>query len=117
NDKKVYLSRSGITLEFDDKKKAVKLATPGGQSLVLDDNAGSVVLKDKNGNTITMDNDGIALASSKKAVKVEAKTDLKAKGMNVEFDAQTGFKAKSQAQAEVSTGGKLTLKGSIVMIN
>jgi hypothetical protein len=95
----------------------VTLATPGGQSLVLDDDAGSVVLKDKNGNTFTMDKDGISLASSKKAVKVEAKTDFKAKGMNVEFDAQTGFKAKSQAQAEVSTSGKLTLKGSIVMIN
>ena len=117
NDKKVYLSRSGITLEFDDKKKAVTLATPGGQSLVLDDDAGSVVLKDKNGNTLTLDADGIKLASSKKAVKVEAKTDFKAKGMNVEFDAQTGFKAKSQTQAEVSTSGKLTLKGSIVMIN
>jgi len=117
NDKKVYLSRSGITLEFDDKKKAVTLATPGGQSLVLDDDAGSVVLKDKNGNTLTLNADGIKLASSKKAVNVEAKTDLKAKAMNVEFDAQTGFKAKSQAQAEVSTSGKLTLKGSIVMIN
>ena len=117
NDKKVYLSRSGITLEFDDKKKAVTLATPGGQSLVMDDDAGSVVLKDKNGNTVTLDSNGIKLASSKKAVNVEAKTDFKAKGMNVEFDAQTGFKAKSQAQAEVSTSGKLTLKGSIVMIN
>jgi Rhs element Vgr protein len=117
NDVKVYVSRSGIKLEFDDKKKAVTLATPGGQSLVLDDDAGSVVLKDKNGNTVTLNADGIKLASSKKAVKVEAKTDFKAKGKNVEFDAQTGFKAKSQAQAEVSTSGKLTLKGSIVMIN
>ncbi|MFO1418197.1 MAG: type VI secretion system tip protein VgrG [Methylotetracoccus sp.] len=117
NDKKAYHSRSGIQLEFDDKKKAVTIATPGGQSLVIDDEAGSIVLTDKNGNTLTLGADGIKLASSQKAVEIEAKKDFKAKGMNVEFDAQTGFKAKSQAQAEVSTSGKLTLKGSIVMIN
>jgi uncharacterized protein involved in type VI secretion and phage assembly len=117
NDKKVYKSRSGITLEFDDKKKAVTLATPGGQSLVLDDDAGSVVLKDKNGNTLTLDADGIKLASSKKAVNVEAKTDFKAKGMKVEMEAQTSLTAKGSASAEVSSSGNLTLKGSVVMIN
>lgn len=117
NDKKAYHSRSGIQLEFDDKKKAVTLATPGGQSLVIDDEAGSIVITDKNGNALTLGADGIKLASSKNAVEIEAKKDFKAKGMNIEFDAQTGFKAKSQAQAEVSTSGKLTLKGSIVMIN
>ncbi len=117
NDKKVYLSRSGITLEFDDKKKSVKLATPGGQSLVLDDDAGSVVLKDKNGNTITMDKNGIALAASQKAVQISGETEFTAKAKKVGIESQTTLTVKAAAKAEVSSSGNLTLKGSIVMIN
>jgi uncharacterized protein involved in type VI secretion and phage assembly len=116
NDKKGYRSREGIELLFDDKKKLVKLATPGGNSLVLDDEAGSVVLTDKTGNTLTMDSKGITL-KSKKAVKLVAETDLEAKGMKVNLEAQTGFTAKGSATAEVSSTGSLTLKGSVVMIN
>lgn len=116
NDEKAYVSREGVALRFDDKKKAVVLETPGNNRLTLNDDDGAVVLEDQNGNKIRMDKDGITL-ESKKAVSIKAQTDLKAEAGKVEFKAQTGFTAKAQAQAEVSSSGSLTLKGGIVMIN
>lgn len=117
NHAKVYVSKSGIALRFDDEKKSVTLETPGKNKLVLNDDDGGIVLEDQNGNRIRMDKDGITIESAKKAVNIKAKTDLKSEAMNVEFKAQTGFKANANAQAEVKSNGQLTLKGSIVMIN
>jgi Rhs element Vgr protein len=116
NDKKVFVSRSGIALRFDDKKKSVTIETPGGRQLVLDDDAGSIVLKDKKGNSITLDDKGIALNSVDK-ITLTAKTDLKADAMKAEIKASVGFKAEGKAQAEISSSGALTVKGSVVMIN
>jgi Rhs element Vgr protein len=117
NHVKAYVSRSGIALRFDDEKKSVTLDTPGKNKLVLNDDEGGIVLEDQNGNRIRMDQDGITLESARKAINIKAKTDLKSEAMNVEFKAQTGFKANANAQAEVKSSGPLTLKGSIVMIN
>jgi Rhs element Vgr protein len=118
NDAKVYVSRKGIALRFDDKKKSVILETPGENRLVLDDDAGSIVLENKkNGNKITLDSKGIKFESTKAAVEVEAKTDFKTKAMKMEMEAQTTLTAKASAKAEVSSSGNLTLKGSVVMIN
>lgn len=116
NDQKGYVSRSGITLRFDDKDKIVVLETPGGNRITLSDKDGSLVLEDKNGNKLAMDKDGIALTSVK-AVSVKAKTDLKAEAGNVEMKASIGLKVKGTSQAEISSSGALTVKGAMVMIN
>jgi Rhs element Vgr protein len=117
NDAKVYVSRSGIALRFDDKKKSVTLETPGKNRLILSDDTGGITLEDQNGNRITLDDKGITLESTRKDVILKAKTDLKSEAMGMEFKAQTAFKASANAQAEVKSSGQLTLKGSIVMIN
>lgn len=116
NDAKVYVSRAGIALRFDDKKKAVTLETPGGNKVVLSDDDKGLLLEDQNGNSIRLDKDGITLQSAK-AVTFKAKTDFTAEANKVEFKAQAGFTAKGQSQAEVSSSGSLTLKGGMVMIN
>lgn len=117
NNVKAYVSRQGITLRFDDKAKSVTLETPGKNRLVLSDDAGGIVLEDQNGNRITLDQDGITLESAKKAVRIQAKTELAAEATKMAFKAQTSFTAKAQASAELSSSGKLTLNGAIVMIN
>lgn len=116
NHKKGYVSRSKIALRFDDKDKVAILETPGGNSLTLSDKDGSIVLKDKNGNSITMSDKGIVI-DSKKDVKLKAKSDLKADAANAEIKASIGAKVKGGSKAEISSGGSLTVKGSMVMIN
>lgn len=116
NDEKAYVSREGLALRFNDKKKSVTIETPGKNRLMLDDDQGGIVLEDQNGNKIRMDKDGISFKSAK-VFAVQAKTDLTAEAMKVVIEAQTGFTAKAQAQAEVSASGSLTLKGGVVMIN
>jgi Rhs element Vgr protein len=117
NDEKGYVSRSKVALRFDDKKKVAILETPGGNRLILSDEDGGVMIEDQNGNSIVLNKDGIALTSDKKAVKIKAKSDLKAEATNAEIKATSGAKVNGGSQAEISSSGKLTVKGSMVMIN
>jgi len=117
NDEKVYVSRSKVALRIDDKKKVAILETPGGNRLTLSDDDGGIKLEDQNGNSIVMNKDGIALTSDKKAVTIKAKSDLKAEAMNAEIKATSGATVKGSSKAEISSSGKLTVKGSMVMIN
>ena len=117
NDEKGYVSRSKIALRFDDKKKVAILETPGGNRLTLSDDAGGIVIADQNGNSITLDGEGITLASDKKAVTVKAKTELKAEALKATITAKSSATIEGQGTAKVSSGGSLTLKGSMVMIN
>ncbi|UJB19630.1 MULTISPECIES: type VI secretion system tip protein VgrG [Lysobacter] len=117
NHQKAYVSRSGLTLEFDDDKKAITLKTPGNNRIVLSDEDGGITLEDQSGNKLVLGKDGVVIESPNKAVAVTAKTKLEAKGNKIAFEAQTTLEAKAQGAAEVSSSGNLTLKGSMVMIN
>lgn len=117
NNQKAYVSRSGLTLKFDDDKKALTLETPGGNRIVLSDDDGGITIEDQNGNRLVLGKDGVVIESAKKAVTVTAKTQWEAKGNTIAFEAQTSLEAKAQGKAEVSSSGNLTLKGSMVMIN
>ena len=117
NDEKGYVSRSKVALRFDDKKKVAILETPGGNRLTLSDDDGGIKLEDSNGNTIVMNKDGIALTSGKKAVTVKANSDFKVEAKNAEIKATSGATVKGTSKAEISSGGQLTVKGSMVMIN
>jgi len=116
NDQKGYVSRSGIALTFDDNKKSVVVATPGGNRLTLSDNDGGVTLEDQNGNSLKLSSDGITLKSAK-ALSLKAQSDLTAEGLNVNIKATAGLTAKGTSTAEISSSGSLTVKGSVVMIN
>jgi len=116
NHQKTYVSRSGITLLFDDDQAVVSLATPGGNTLTLTDADGGIKLEDQNGNTLTMNSDGIELSSAQ-ALSLIAGTDLTGEGVNTEFTASAEFKAEGSASAAVSSSGMLTIEGSLVQIN
>lgn len=117
NHQKAYVSRSGLTLEFDDDKKSITLKTPGNNRIVLSDEDGGITLEDQNGNKLVLGKDGVVIESPKNGVAVTAKTNLEAKGNKIAFESQTTLEAKAQGMAEVSSSGNLTLKGSMVMIN
>ncbi len=75
NNLKTILSRTGIRITMDDTSGAVKLRleTPGGHSVVLDDGQLSVTVEDSNGNSMKMETSGITITASSK-ITVNAST-------------------------------------------
>lgn len=129
---KSLVTKAKLKLTFDDEKKAVKIETPGGNSVTISDDAKSIEIKDQNSNTVKLTSSGIDISSGKdinlKAtgnltlsatgkVSIEAKQDVAVAGMNVKNTAQVGFSAKGNATAELSASGQTTVKGAMVMIN
>ncbi|TRZ75730.1 MAG: type VI secretion system tip protein VgrG [Bacteroidetes bacterium] len=116
NNEKMYQSRSGMKLHFDDDKKIILIETPAGKKVTLDEDAGELKMMDENGNKIVMSSDGILIQSDGK-IEIKAQQDVKVEGLNVEQKASASFKAEGSASAEVSASGSLTLKGAMVQIN
>lgn len=82
NDVKTILSRQGVRITLDDTDGAVKLRleTPGGNSIVLDDGALSIVAQDSNGNSVKLESQGITVTASAK-ITVNASTAEISAGM------------------------------------
>ena len=116
NHLKGYVSRSGITLGFDDEKVAVVVETPAGNSLVLSEDAKTASLTDQHGNKVVLDDAGITLESSKDLV-LKASGNLSLTGTQVEVAAQSTLKVEGQASVGINSSGTLTVKGSLVQIN
>ena len=116
NDLKGYVSRSKLKLTFDDDKLVVVVETPAGNRLTLSEDGKKVSLEDQNGSTVTLDDGGITLTSAKD-ITLKASGDVTVEGTNVEFKAQSNFKAEGQSGADLKSSGTLTLKGSLVQIN
>ena len=116
NNEKMYQSRAGMKLHFDDDKKIILIETPAGKKVTLDEDAGELKMMDENGNKIVMNSDGILIQSDGK-IEIKAQQDVKVEGLNVEQKASASFKAEGSASAEVKASGSLTLKGATVMIN
>jgi uncharacterized protein involved in type VI secretion and phage assembly len=82
NNLKTILSRQGIRMTMDDTIGAVKLRleTPGGHSIVLDDGQLSITVEDMSGNSMTMQPSGITITAAAQ-VKVNAATVEVSAGM------------------------------------
>ncbi|WP_300056539.1 type VI secretion system tip protein VgrG [uncultured Roseobacter sp.] len=121
---KQIVTKEKMKLIFDDEKKIITVETPGGHSVVMDDDATSITLTDSTGNKIEMASGGISMTSpgditlsADGAISISATTDATLTGMNVTAEADTAFTGKGGATAEVSASGQTTVKGGIVMIN
>lgn len=114
NHRKGYVSREKLQLIFDDEKKAIFLATPGGNKLTLSEEDQGITLEDQNGNKIKLDSNGITIESSQ-ALTLKAAATIKIEGANVEITAQSAFKAAGNASAELS-GASTTVKGSATTV-
>jgi Rhs element Vgr protein len=124
NDLKGYVSREKLVLTFDDAKKAITIGTPAGNSITLSEDAQSIVIQDQNNNKLTLDSNGITIESAKDLVFKTSAGDVKQSGTNIEFTAQSSFKASGAATAEISgaqtkiNGDAMTvIKGGLVQIN
>lgn len=116
NHEKGYVSRSEMKLIFNDDKNTVTLETPNGNSFLFSDDEGSITFTDENGNEILMNSDGISLTSAAD-INLTASGDVNIEGTNISPKASAEFKAEGSSSAEVSSGGTMTVKGSLVQIN
>lgn len=132
NNTKALVTRSKLTIEFDEEKKVITIVTPGRNSITLSDDAKSITLQDQTGNKVTLSPDGVAIDSPKDIVltaqgkitleatgdiAVTSQADLKQNAMNIAATATAGFTAKGSSSAELSASGQTTVKGATVMIN
>ncbi len=133
NSIKAIVSKSGITLAFDDENKVLTLETPQKNTAVLSDQDKKITLKDQNGNCIEMSESGITIKSDKditveatqnltlkgdQGVTIEsAGGDVQIKGLNIKHTAEMEFSAEGSMTASLQGGAETTIKGAMVMIN
>lgn len=126
------MTKSGISIKFDDEDKILTINTPAGNQWVMNDKDKMIEVEDMNGNKLTMNDSGISMESPKDIkisakgkisldamgeIGISSKADIKSAGMNINHEAQVGFIAKGNASAELSASGQTTVKGAMVMIN
>ncbi|MCP3100285.1 type VI secretion system tip protein VgrG [Myxococcus sp. K15C18031901] len=132
NTRKAVVTRSKLELSFDDEKKVVSIKTPGGHLLELDDTSGAITLKDSTGNSLVLGKSGVTLDSASNLkvsakgnvsvaaggnLSLEATGNVTVKGVQVAHTASMKFSASGSAQAELTSSGMLTVRGSMVKIN
>lgn len=133
NTLKAIVSKSGISVQFDDENKIWTVATPAKNTIIISDKDKQITIKDENQNSIVMSQSGIDL-SSQKSISISAQEnvtikgtqgvsiqstggDVAIKGMNIKENADMQYSAQGGQMAQVSGGMELTLKGAMVMIN
>ncbi len=108
NHLKGWITRSGMKLHFDDEIMVLTLATPAGNTLVMDESAQSIKLEDQNGNLFEMSSSGINIKSAT-ALKLEGATDGGLK-------AGTTLALEGSASAELKSAGVTKVGGATVQL-
>ncbi|MFZ0595378.1 MAG: type VI secretion system tip protein VgrG [Flavobacterium sp.] len=133
NSIKAIVSKSGISVQFDDENKIWTVETPNKNTIIISDKDKQITIKDENENSITMSSSGIDM-SSQKSISISAQEsvtikgtqgvtiessggDVQTKGLNIKETADMQYSAQGGQMAQVSGGMELTLKGAMVMIN
>jgi uncharacterized protein involved in type VI secretion and phage assembly len=103
NNLKVIKSRNGVVITLDDQQgqERIKLETPGGCALTLQDGPGSVTLEDSNGNSIKLETAGITVTASAK-VTVNASQVAVSAGMVTVDAGMSRFSGVVQADTVIT---------------
>jgi Rhs element Vgr protein len=109
---KSITTKSNLSMIWDDEKKSVKIATPAGNRIEIDEDAGKITITDKNRNLIEMSDSGITIE-----LKISAKKNIDIGGLDITQKAKGKFTAEGSAGAELKTSAIAVLKGSLVQIN
>ncbi|MDO7883969.1 phage baseplate assembly protein V [Hymenobacter cheonanensis] len=131
NNIKAIVTRSKLTLEFDEQKGGITLKTPKNNHLIISDTAAGIVLKDQQGNTITLSDNGIDLVSKSnititadesislgaKMVTINGSAAVGLKGLDISADATGILSLTSNAASTLSSTAETVVKGILVRIN
>lgn len=103
NNLKVIRSRNGVKITLDDTsgQEMLKLETPGGQSVTLQDGPGTITAEDSNGNSVTLESAGITVTASAK-VTIEASTVEVSAGMVTVNAGMSKFSGVVQADTVIT---------------
>lgn len=103
NNVKVLRSRNGVkvTLDDTDGQETLKLETPGGQTVTLEDGPGVIELVDSSGNSVKLETSGITVTASTK-VTVNASTVEISAGMVTVNAGMSKFSGVVQADTVIS---------------
>lgn len=107
NDTKMMRTRCGHKVTFFDKQgqESIKIETPGGRQIFLDDTSGSgkILIDDGSGqNKITID-------TTQNSLAIESGMSLKIKSQKIDIEAGASMTIKAT--------GTLTIQGALVKIN
>lgn len=110
----------GAILIQDENQNKIQLNQDG----IALESGKDITVKDANNNMVKLSADGIALESGKDitikatgGVTIQATSDLKLEGMNIQLSANANFKASGNAGVDLSSSAITTIKGSLVNIN
>lgn len=96
-------SKNGVVITMDDQQgqETLKMETPGGQKITLQDGPGTIVVEDSNGNSIKLESAGITVNSSAK-VTVNASQLAITAGMVTVDAGMSKFSGVVQADTVIS---------------
>lgn len=104
NNIKTITSKSKLHIDFIEDKKTILAATPGNQSITLDDSTNSITIKDSNGNSIVMNQSGIAIKSA-------SDITMSATG-SITITAQNALSATGTSSAKLTSTGMIQISGT-----
>ena len=132
NDIKALVTRSKMEVNFNDKDVILKISTPGGRYVELDDKTGTVTVTDPNANKLVMKSDTVDLISAANmtiksaanmtidcganlTVKAAVKYDLSAVQINATASGQLAL--ASNGMGSLKAAAILEINGALVKIN
>jgi Rhs element Vgr protein len=116
NKQKGLLTKSELSVLFDDDKKIIKISTAKGNVITLDEDQGSITIQDENNNKIEMTSSSINIESAAD-ITLKATGDIKIEGTNITTTANAQLKQSGSGGAEMSSSAITKIKGSMVNIN
>ena len=116
NHEKGWVTRSNMKVIFNDDKVSLKIETPSGKKIILDEDAGYIQLSDEHNNKIEMTDSGIRIESGKDLI-MKAKNEVIIEGVNIKNSASDSFKADGKKRSELTSSTEVVVKGAKVMIN
>ncbi len=115
NDEKGYVSRSGMTMIFNDSENSLKITTPAGKKMTISEQDGVVSLEDENGNQISMDSNGITV-QSQADIKLTATGDLTIQANNISLSPNISFSLSAGASSVNVDSSSATLSAPTVSV-
>jgi uncharacterized protein involved in type VI secretion and phage assembly len=83
---KAIIGKKDTRLTFSEADKpSITISTPGGRTVILDDDGQSITLTDKDKNKVKLDASGITIDSAKNLV-IQAKGAIKIKGSTIDLN-------------------------------
>ena len=132
NDVKSLTTRSLMEINFNDKDIILKISTPGGRIVTLDDKTGTVTVEDPNKNKLVMTKESVDLISTAKLnikstadmtidcganLTVTAKANCDMSAVNITGAAKAKLALQGTAQASLKSSAIVEIQGALVKIN